>query len=59
MLEPRFAWHLPAPIDLDPALVAEGAERGVSERLVGILAGRGIDSVARSRVPRPGPCRSP
>jgi single-stranded-DNA-specific exonuclease len=46
MLEPRFAWHLPAPIALDAALVAHGAERGVSERLVGILAGRGIDTVA-------------
>ncbi|HEY7937220.1 MAG TPA: single-stranded-DNA-specific exonuclease RecJ [Candidatus Limnocylindrales bacterium] len=46
MLEPRFAWHLPAPLELDPALVAEGAERGVSERLVGILAGRGIATVA-------------
>ncbi len=46
MLEPRFAWNLPAPIDLDPALVASGAGFRVSERLVGILAGRGIDSVA-------------
>ena len=46
MLEPRFAWRLPNPIALDPAVVARGAEQGVSERLVGILAGRGIDSVA-------------
>jgi single-stranded-DNA-specific exonuclease len=45
MLEPRFAWHLPAPIQLDPVLVAQGAQYGVSERLVGILVGRGIASV--------------
>lgn len=46
MLEPRFAWRLPNPIALDPSVVARGAEQGVSERLVGILAGRGIDTVA-------------
>ena len=46
MLEPRFAWQLPAPVTLDPALVAAGAERGVSGRLIEILAGRGIDTTA-------------
>jgi single-stranded-DNA-specific exonuclease len=46
MLEPRFAWHLPAPITMDPAVVARGVRYGVSERLVGILGGRGIMTVA-------------
>jgi single-stranded-DNA-specific exonuclease len=46
VLEPRFAWQLPAPVTLDPALVAAGAERGVSGRLIEILAGRGIDTTA-------------
>ena len=46
MLEPRFAWHLPAPIEIEPALLEAGAARGISGRLVGILAGRGIDSTA-------------
>jgi single-stranded-DNA-specific exonuclease len=45
MLEPRFAWHLPAPIELDPELVARGAQYGVSARLLGILGGRGIATV--------------
>jgi single-stranded-DNA-specific exonuclease len=45
MLEPRFTWHLPAPIELDPELVATGARYGVSERLIGILTGRGIATV--------------
>jgi len=42
VLEARFAWQLPAPVSLDPALVAAGAERGVTEQLIEILAGRGI-----------------
>ena len=46
MLEPRFAWHLPAPINLDPDFVAQGARYGVSERLLAILAGRGIATAA-------------
>ena len=46
MLEPRFAWHLPAPIEIDPALIAAGAAQGISGRLVWILAGRGIDTPA-------------
>ena len=46
MLAPRFAWHLPSPTALDPLLVARASAWGVSERLAGILAGRGIDSPA-------------
>ncbi|HEY7828392.1 MAG TPA: DHH family phosphoesterase, partial [Candidatus Limnocylindrales bacterium] len=46
MLEPRFAWHLPAPLSLDPLVIARAAELGMSVRVVEILAGRGIDSVA-------------
>ena len=44
MLEPRFAWHLPAPLPIDPGLIAAGSGWGISDRLVGILAGRGIDT---------------
>jgi single-stranded-DNA-specific exonuclease len=46
VLEPRFIWHLPAPATLDPALIAAGAAQRVSARLVEILAGRGIDTIA-------------
>ncbi len=46
MLEPRFDWQLPAQVQPDPALLAAGLERGVSGRLIEILAGRGIDSPA-------------
>jgi single-stranded-DNA-specific exonuclease len=46
VLEPRFAWQLPAPFTLGPALVAAAAERGITERLIEILAGRGIDTPA-------------
>jgi single-stranded-DNA-specific exonuclease len=46
VLEPRFAWQLSPAIDLDPGLVAAGAAHGVSERLVRVLAGRGISTIA-------------
>ncbi len=46
MLEPRFAWRLPDPIDLDPDFVARGAQFGVTDRLLAILAGRGIGTAA-------------
>src|SRR5664279_1430051 len=46
MLEPRFAWRLPHPIELDPGFVARGLEFGVSDRLLAILAGRGIATAA-------------
>jgi single-stranded-DNA-specific exonuclease len=46
MLEPRFAWHLPAPLSLDPLVVARAGQLGMSARVVEILAGRGIATVA-------------
>ena len=42
MLQARFAWRLPDPVELDPGFVARGTYFGVSERLLAILAGRGI-----------------
>ncbi|MGH2512876.1 MAG: single-stranded-DNA-specific exonuclease RecJ [Candidatus Limnocylindrales bacterium] len=49
MLEPRFAWHLPATIPgasaAGPAVLGRAAELGLSARLVRILAGRGVDTV--------------
>ncbi len=46
MLEPRFVWHLSEPIAPDPAVLERTGELGVSELLLGILAGRGIQTVA-------------
>lgn len=46
MLEPRFTWHLSEPTDLDPAVLEQAGQFGVSERLLSILAGRGIRTVA-------------
>ena len=46
MIESRFRWLLRANPAVDPGCLALGAERGISPRLVGLLAGRGIVSVA-------------
>ncbi len=46
MLEARFVWHLPPPIEVDPALLAAAERLGISGRLVGILVGRGIGTAA-------------
>src|SRR6476661_4247003 len=42
VVEPRFRWSFPAPQALDPAFVAEGAARGLGERLLELLARRGV-----------------
>jgi single-stranded-DNA-specific exonuclease len=42
VVEPRFRWSFPTPQELDPALVAAGRERGLSDRLVDLLARRGV-----------------
>ncbi|HYL41436.1 MAG TPA: hypothetical protein VET90_09015, partial [Candidatus Binatus sp.] len=42
MLEPRSRWVFPTALDLEPALLAAGRELGLSERVVGLLARRGI-----------------
>ncbi len=47
MLEPRFSWRLPEPIVLDPALAQRAGQLGLSERVAGLLAGRGIDTAER------------
>lgn len=46
MLEPRFRWVFPEPTVTDPALLDAGAARGLSGRMVGLLARRGITTVA-------------
>ncbi len=42
MTEPRFRWHLPSPFLPSADLVAAAAAAGFSERLVPLLAARGI-----------------
>ncbi len=44
MLEPRFRWTFPLPLELDPTLVALGGELGMSLRLVEVLARRNVDA---------------
>lgn len=41
-MEPRFRWQYPAPVDLDEACLAFGREHALSERLLGLLAARGV-----------------
>jgi single-stranded-DNA-specific exonuclease len=43
VVEPRFNWRLPSPLSLPPALLEAGAAHGISARVVGLLAARGID----------------
>src|SRR4051812_6723821 len=42
VVEPRFRWSFPIPLDLDPALFAAGVEHGLSPRLVELLARREV-----------------
>lgn len=42
MLEPRFRWVFPEPTVTDPALLDAGTARGLSHRMVGLLARRGV-----------------
>ena len=44
MINSSFRWRLPAHVALDPACRALGAERGISERLLTVLATRGVRS---------------
>lgn len=41
-LLPRYRWRFPEPVVLDDACRAFGQELGLSERLLGLLAGRGV-----------------
>jgi single-stranded-DNA-specific exonuclease len=49
VLEPRARWIFPTAITLDPALLAAGLDLGLSERVVGLLARRGIVDPAELR----------
>ncbi|HYL40164.1 MAG TPA: DHH family phosphoesterase, partial [Candidatus Binatus sp.] len=49
MLEPRSRWVFPTAVDLDPALLMAGRELGLSDRVVGLLARRGVVEAAELR----------
>ena len=42
MLEPRFRWSFPEPRSIDPDLLTAAIERGIAERMTGLLARRGV-----------------
>jgi single-stranded-DNA-specific exonuclease len=42
VLEPRSRWVFPTALDIDPLLAETGRDLGLSERVVGLLARRGI-----------------
>ena len=46
MIEPRFAWRLAQPVTPTAELLDAGARHRLGERVVGLLAGRGIASGA-------------
>ena len=43
MIEPRFRWRLPGPVDATPEFRAAAAAAGFSERIASLLAARGVD----------------
>jgi single-stranded-DNA-specific exonuclease len=49
VIEPLYRWLPPRTVDVDPACLALGAEAGISERLVGLLAARGVDDPGEVR----------
>ncbi|HET9680507.1 MAG TPA: hypothetical protein VFP19_00605, partial [Candidatus Limnocylindrales bacterium] len=49
MLEPRSRWVFPTRLDVDPTLLAAGRDLGLSERIVGLLARRGVGDAAGLR----------
>jgi single-stranded-DNA-specific exonuclease len=42
VIEPRFAWRFPIPVTASQELIAAGARHGLGERVVGLLAARGL-----------------
>ncbi|MEK6720566.1 MAG: single-stranded-DNA-specific exonuclease RecJ [Chloroflexota bacterium] len=42
MVEPRFRWALPTPVDVSPAVHAAGLELGLGRHALGLLALRGV-----------------
>src|SRR3954452_12107502 len=47
VIEPRFAWRLAQPVTPTTELLLAGARLGLGERAVGLLATRGIASIAQ------------
>ena len=46
VLEPRFRWSFPESSPVDPELLTAALERGLAERMTGLLARRGVVDVA-------------
>jgi single-stranded-DNA-specific exonuclease len=46
VIEPRFAWRFPAPVTIDDVTRAAGARHGLDQRVIGLLAGRGLSGTA-------------
>src|ERR1035437_5279325 len=44
MILSSFRWRMPAPVGVDPACRSIAAESGLSERLLAVLAARGVRS---------------
>jgi len=42
VVEPRLRWVFPAPVTIDRSVSAAGLELGLSDRLIGLLAARGV-----------------
>ena len=42
VVEPRFRWSFPGPVTIPPGFAEAGRRFGYSERLIGLLARRGI-----------------
>jgi len=42
VIEPRFAWRFPIPVTASEELIAAGARHGLGERVVRLLAARGL-----------------
>jgi single-stranded-DNA-specific exonuclease len=49
MITSSFRWRVPVHLDLDPECRALGAERGISESLLGVLAARGVGTADELR----------
>ena len=46
MIVSSFRWRVPVPLAVDPGCRVLAAERGISERLLSLLASRGVNSAA-------------
>ena len=42
MIEPRFRWRLPAPVERSASFAAAALDAGFSERIAGLLVARGV-----------------